>query len=116
MILSIASQHRIRRVDQSDIIMVKAEDKRVVIFVERGALFETIQTWDYTVKSFADAAGLLPVHRKYAVNPDKVVAVLSTPFNTIDLHFGNGAPSIEASRRLTPSVRRALRKPTTSTE
>ena len=110
MILSIASQHRIRKLDTDDIIMVKAEDKHIVISVERGNSVEEIHTYNHTVKSFAALAGLMPVHRKYAVNLQKIRDARSTQFNTIDLHFiSNGVNPIEASRRKTPALRRALR-------
>lgn len=116
MILPIMSRGRIRRLDTDDIIMVKAEDKHIVISVERGNSVEEIHTYNHTVKSFAALAGLMPVHRKYAVNLQKIRDARSTQFNTIDLHFTVEVSPIEASRRKAPAVRRALKKPTTSTE
>lgn len=112
MIVQIPSQHHVRLVDSDDIIAVFADDKAVAVMYEQGASVRIIKTWAYTVKDFAKYVGMLPVSRSAAVNQQKVGMIKPAKYraNCIDLHFKRDClKPVRVSRRLTPSVRRALR-------
>lgn len=112
MIVQIPSEHHVRLIDSDDIIAVFADDKAVAVMYEQGASVRRIKTWAYTVKDFAKHVGMLTVSRSAAVNPAKIGMIKPATYraNCIDLHFRrDGLKPIQVSRRLTPSVRHALR-------
>lgn len=112
MTVQIPSDHHVRLVDSDDIIAVFADCKAVTVQYEQGSAVRNIRTWAYTVKDFAKRFGLLQVSRSAAVNKSKIGKITPAAYraNCIDLHFRrDGLKPVQVSRRLTPSVRRALR-------
>ena len=112
MIVQIPSEHHVRLVDSDDIIAVFADCGAVTVMYEQGQAVRKIRTWAYTVKDFAKHVGMLTVSRSAAVNKSKIGKITPAAYraNCIDLHFNrDGLKPARVSRRLTPSVRRALR-------
>lgn len=112
MIVQIPSEHHVRLIDSDDIIAVFADNKAVTVQYEQGQAVRNIRTLAYTVKDFAKRFGLLQVSRSAAVNKSKIGKITPAAYraNCIDLHFNRDClKPVRVSRRMTPTVRRALR-------